>query len=185
MVCQVCGSPVAGAFCSRCGAPAVVPPPAYTALPPNAYPVPPQVPPQMMVAPRVHRHVQTLGILWCVYGVYRATAGIFAVLFLMGVATPSFFGGIGSRGLPFLPFAPVMGGLAAVAGVFILLSSCLSFATGYSLITRRPWGRTIAIVAAILSLIKIPFGTALGIYTLWVLAPATSGMEYDAIADRA
>jgi hypothetical protein len=180
MVCQACGSPMAGTFCSRCGAPAAAPPPAYGAPPPNAYPVPPQI----MVAPRVQQHVQTLGILWCVYGVYRAAAGIFAVLFLMGVATPSFFGGIGSRGLPFLPFAPVMGGLAAVAGVFILLSSCLAFATGYSLITRRPWGRTLGIVAAILSLIKIPFGTALGIYTLWVLAPATSGMEYDAIADR-
>jgi hypothetical protein len=137
-----------------------------------------------MYVARVSRHVQTLGILWCVYGAYRAAAGVFAVLFLMGVATPSFFGGIGSRGLPFLPFAPVMGGLAAVAGVYILLSSCLAFATGYSLIARRTWGRTLAIVAAILSLIKIPMGTALGIYTLWVLAPDASGMEYDAIADR-
>jgi hypothetical protein len=35
-----------------------------------------------------------------------------------------------------------------------------------------------------LALLKFPFGTALGIYTLWVLAPSTSGMEYDAIADR-
>jgi len=30
----------------------------------------------------------------------------------------------------------------------------------------------------------VPFGTALGIYTLWVLAPMASGMEYDNIADR-
>ena len=191
MVCQACGGPMTGAFCSRCGAPAVAPPPAfsapppvYGAPPPNAYPMPPQMAPQVMVAPRVQQHVHTLGILWCVYGAYRAAAGIFAVLFLMGVATPPFFGGIGSRGLPFLPFAPVMGGLAAAAGVFILLTSCLAFVTGLALINRKPWGRTLAIVAAILSLIKIPFGTALGIYTLWVLAPATSGMEYDAIADR-
>jgi hypothetical protein len=42
----------------------------------------------------------------------------------------------------------------------------------------------LAIVVAVLSLIKIPFGTALGIYTLWVLAPALSGAEWDAIADR-
>jgi hypothetical protein len=50
--------------------------------------------------------------------------------------------------------------------------------------TRKPWGRVLAIIAAILALLKIPFGTALGIYTLWVLAPAASGMEYDAIADQ-
>jgi hypothetical protein len=141
------------------------------------------VPAPAFYVTRVARHVQTLGILWCIYGVYRAAAGLFAVLFLMGVSTPAILGGMGSRGLPILPFAPVMGGLAAVAGVFILLSSALAFCTGYSLLTRKPWGRTLAIVAGILSLIKIPVGTALGIYTLWVLAPSASGLEYDAIAD--
>jgi hypothetical protein len=180
MVCQKCGGPVQGAFCSNCGAPVEPPPPVYNAPPPNAYGAPPPV----VYQARVAQHIQTLGILWCVYGAYRAAAGIFAVLFLMGVATPAFLGGMGSRGLPFLPFAPVMGGLAAVAGVFILLSSCLAFATGYGLLTRKPWGRVLGIVAAVLSLIKIPIGTALGIYTLWVLAPAASGMEYDAMADR-
>ncbi len=52
------------------------------------------------------------------------------------------------------------------------------------LLNRRPWGRTVAIIVAILALVKFPFGTALGIYTLWVLAPGASGLEYDAIADR-
>ena len=42
----------------------------------------------------------------------------------------------------------------------------------------------LAIIAAILALLKFPIGTALGIYTLWVLAPGASGLEYDAIADR-
>jgi hypothetical protein len=30
-----------------------------------------------------------------------------------------------------------------------------------------------------LALIRIPFGTALGIYTLWVLVPESSGREFD------
>jgi hypothetical protein len=138
----------------------------------------------MLFVTRVSRHIQTLGILWCVYGAYRALAGVVAVLFLMGISAPAFMGGMGTRGMSFLPIAPVMSGLAAVAGCFILLSSCLAFVTGFALITRKPWGRTLAIVAGILSLIKIPIGTAMGIYTLWVLAPTASGMEYDAIADR-
>jgi hypothetical protein len=138
----------------------------------------------MIYVTRVSRHIHTLGILWCVYGAYRLLAGVVAMMFLMGIATPAFMGGMGSRGMSFMPFAPVMSGLAAVAGCFILLSSCLAFVTGFALITRKPWGRTLAIVAAILSLIKIPIGTAMGIYTLWVLAPSASGMEYDAIADR-
>jgi hypothetical protein len=192
MVCAKCGGPVQGAFCSNCGAPVQAAPvqgapPVYAAPPPAGYAAPPAqyvAPPHAFYEARVSQHVHTLGILWCVYGAYRALAGIVAMMFLMGVATPGFMGGMGSRGMSFMPFAPVMGGLAAVAGVFILFSSVLAFVTGYALMTRRPWGRTIGIVAAILSLIKIPFGTALGIYTLWVLAPTASGMEYDAIADR-
>jgi hypothetical protein len=68
--------------------------------------------------------------------------------------------------------------------VVAVLASALALLVGYALLTRRPWGRPLAIVVAVLSLLKFPFGTALGIYTLWVLAPATSAMEYDAIADR-
>ena len=34
-------------------------------------------------------------------------------------------------------------------------------------------------VLGILVLVRIPIGTALGIYTLWVLAPAPSADEYD------
>jgi hypothetical protein len=36
-----------------------------------------------------------------------------------------------------------------------------------------------AIVLGILALFHPPFGTALGIYTLWVLLPTESAAEYD------
>ena len=60
----------------------------------------------------------------------------------------------------------------------------LAIFTGYSLMSRKPWGRTLAIVVAVLTLLRFPFGTVLAIYTLWVMAPAESGMEWEAIADR-
>jgi len=84
---------------------------------------------------------------------------------------------------PFMPQA-WLAGIGSFVAVFVLLSAAVSFLVGFSLINRKPWGRTLAIVMAILVLIRIPAGTALGIYTLWVLAPAPSGAEYDAIADR-
>jgi hypothetical protein len=40
----------------------------------------------------------------------------------------------------------------------------------------------LGIVLGFLVLIRIPFGTALGIYTLWVLLPESSAREYDAMA---
>lgn len=77
-----------------------------------------------------------------------------------------------------------MAGLVPMVIVGTIVTVALSLATGYSLLTRRPWGRVLGIVAAILALFKFPIGTALGIFTLYVLAPSQSGAEYDAIADR-
>ena len=50
---------------------------------------------------------------------------------------------------------------------------------------RRPWARMLAIVLGVLALFKVPLGTALGVYTLWVLAPATSEAEWRAISGPA
>jgi hypothetical protein len=62
--------------------------------------------------------------------------------------------------------------------------AALALFAGFSLLNRKPWARILTIVLAILSLVKFPVGTALGIYTLWVLAPMSSAVEYDAIADQ-
>lgn len=194
MVCQACGSEVTGAevrFCPRCGAQIAaaqpgaqvapgVPPPAQQQY--AGYPPYPQYPP-MVAVPRVQRHLQTLGTLWCVFGVYRILSGFAGMFFLRAFAGRRFgwyggpFGNFGMHGPGWMALLPV------IATVTVVMAS-LALLTGFSLLTRKPWGRTLAIVLAILSLLKFPVGTALGIYTLWVLASGPSGMEYDAIADR-
>jgi hypothetical protein len=52
----------------------------------------------------------------------------------------------------------------------------------WGLFERQPWARILGIVVGFLALLRFPFGTALGIYTLWVLLPENSGREYDAMA---
>jgi len=48
------------------------------------------------------------------------------------------------------------------------------------LLQREPWARTLAVILGFVSLFfNIPFGTALGIYTLWVLLPAESDVAYE------
>jgi hypothetical protein len=82
-------------------------------------------------------------------------------------------------------FGPAwMGAMLPFVAMMTVLAAALAFLVGFSLLTRKPWGRVLGIVVGVLVLIKIPVGTALGIYTLWVLAPGVSGMEYEAIADR-
>ena len=175
MVCQACGNPITAEvhFCPRCGAQIVAPaPPPPSAYPP-AYP-PPY--PEMVVMPehRVQRNLQTLGILWCVLGAYRILAGLIGI-FVLRIATFRSFGGEpwawgGRFHGPFA--APWMAALLPLIAVVSLAAALLAFLVAFGLMTRQPWGRVLAIVIAILSLFKFPFGTALGIYTLWVLAPA-------------
>jgi len=51
----------------------------------------------------------------------------------------------------------------------VALRAALLFAAGWGLMERAPWGRMLAIVAAFLSVLKFPLGTALGIWTLVTL----------------
>jgi len=173
MLCPSCSNPLVpgSRFCTHCGAHLSVstpPPPArYSAFAP---------------LPRVQRHLQTAGILWCVYGAYRIITGLVGILVLRAFTFRNFDG----YGWPFnRGFGPGWPGafLPAIA-IMTLVSTALAFFVGYSLLQRKPWGRTLAIVVAILALFRPLLGTALGIYTLWLLVPAASGLEYEAVADR-
>jgi hypothetical protein len=176
MVCQACGNEVGPEvrFCPRCGAQvaAAAPQPAYAGHPPY---------PPVVAVPRVQRNLQTLGILWCVMGFYRLAAGMIGLFFVhthmwhLGGWPMGHFGGFHSG------FFPVVVPLMVTATVVM---TGVALTAGYGLLARKPWGRILGIIAAILALFKFPLGTALGIYTLWVLASAASAAEYDAIADR-
>lgn len=179
MVCQTCGTSIGEGvhFCPKCGAQITAAQPVYRGYP---HPLMP------MYIPRVQRNLQTLGILWCVLGVYRVVVGLFGIIFLRAFTTHNFgddawmFGGRWHG-----PFPPMwFSGLWPLVAGATIFTAALALIAGYGLLQRRPWGRVVAIIAAILALIKIPFGTALGIYTLWALAPGASGLEYDSIADR-
>jgi ABC-type glycerol-3-phosphate transport system permease component len=179
MVCQACGAPVAEQvhFCPKCGVQMVAAQPTYAAYPPA--PIHTQV-------PRVQRNLQALGILWCVFGAYRVISGLIGMFFLRAVSIGGFGAGWPFDGHVGGTFGPAwMTSLLPVIAVYTVITAALALLVGYSLLTRRPWGRTLAIVVGILTLLKPLLGTALGIYTLWVLAPSVSGYEYDAIADRA
>jgi hypothetical protein len=130
-----------------------------------------------MPGQRVRQNLQALGIAWYVMGAYRLLKGLAAGFAIHTIGMHFAWFGDGSDMMPdfFRTIVPV------IAFTTVVMSA-LSLLTGYGLTTRKSWGRPLAIVMAILSLIKIPLGTAIGIYTLWVLAPSASGLEYDAIA---
>jgi hypothetical protein len=118
---------------------------------------------------RVVRHVRTLGILWMVYSGLRLMQSLVMTSFV------SYDWWFFDR-MPF--FVP--GLIRAVGGVYMVVS-LVGLLAGWGLMERRPWARVLAVVLGVLALLKIPLGTALGIYTLWVLAPAQSEREYRSV----
>lgn len=169
MYCSACGQLNApnATICVKCGR-------AMHAVAPAA---PAAVP---VTTGRVERHIQAMGILWLVYALMGAVGWFIAIPFITG------FFGMAHHGFPMhheWPFS-VMGfpWFVPFVTVLVLLRSGLQLLTGIALLMRARWGRILAIVVAILSLIKIPFGTALGIYTLWVLLPGDAAYAYERLA---
>ena len=118
---------------------------------------------------RVASHVKVLGILWLAMAGLRLIPGFVLVA-------------LGSSRL-FPPDVPrFVTGFLPTLGMLFLIGAGISGAVGAGLLMRQPWARMLAIVFGALSLIDIPFGTALGIYTLWVLAPAECEQEYRTMA---
>jgi hypothetical protein len=130
---------------------------------------------------RVSRNLHTLGTLWLCYAALRFLAGIFGLLFLHGILGRHF--GHSDFNFGWSPFGRMwMDSLWPIAMFSIMMSVGCTLLTGYALVTRQPWGRILAIVFGIFALFHFPLGTALGIYTLWVLGPRICGDEYAAIA---
>ena len=122
---------------------------------------------------RVARHAQSLGIGWIFYGAYRTVEFVAAVTAFHAMSSRGMFGT-----LP--PVVETLAGtLLPVISMLAVLWSGAAIAAGIGLCTGKPWARILAMVLAVPTLLKIPFGTGLGIYTLWVLAPRASAGEWD------
>lgn len=114
---------------------------------------------------RVRTHLQPLAILWLLYAGVRAMQGVLGITLLH-----HFFG---DHGFGFFPFP-----MWHFAGVSLAIGVIGALLTGYGLMTRQPWGRVMAMIFGIIALLHPVMGTALGIYTLWVMAPSTSSLSY-------
>jgi hypothetical protein len=171
MYCDSCGKPFnAGTrYCVACGR-QLTPGPATASARTTAAG-------QAAVDGRVGRNINLVAGLWLANGILR----------LMGVAWWMIFRRlVFESGWPFGNWEPgfrslLWGGMFST-GIFLAAFGVIHLLLAWGLYERQPWARVLGIVVACLALIRIPFGTALGIYTLWVLAPESSGREYDAMA---
>lgn len=161
MFCDGCGTAVqpGQTFCSRCGKQIIGP---MTVMQPRPG--------------RVHAHAHLLGIIWLAISAFNTIAGV--VLYILA---NTLFAHLHELGAPEAPTA-FLRPLLSVIGVFVLAKAAFGFIAGWGLLQREPWARILTLVLGFISLFHIPFGTAVGVYTLWVLLPAQSQEEYEAMA---
>jgi hypothetical protein len=161
MFCDGCGTAVqpGQTFCSRCGKQIVGP----VAL---MQPIP----------GRVQGHVRLLGILWLAFSAFNTIGGI--VLYVLANTLLAHLHELGAPEAPTAFLRPFL----SVVAILLLAKAALGFFAGWGLLHRDRNARVIALVLAFVSMFtNIPFGTALGIYTMWVLLPQESEREYEAL----
>ncbi|MEK7407092.1 MAG: hypothetical protein AAB225_18625 [Acidobacteriota bacterium] len=112
-------------------------------------------------------HVRVLAILNIVLGGLGILAAL-AILALFGGVAGLIEANIGHDPDARLAL-PILGIIAAALCVLLAVISLPGIIAGVGLLQFREWARILTIVLSALNLLNIPFGTALGIYGLWVL----------------
>jgi hypothetical protein len=127
----------------------------------------------------VHR---VLGICWVVYGILELGGAIWLALF--GNTATLMFGALLNRVADPFTMMDAFHFFYALLVVGSAISGIVEFAAGVMFLSGARSGHFLGILAASLSLWRIPIGTTLGIYTLILLLPI-AGRQGGAAVSRA
>lgn len=109
--------------------------------------------------PNMREHVRILGILYIAF----SSLGLVAAFIVFAAVTG---GGLISGDESAIAITALVGSI--VAGILILVSAP-GIIGGIGLLKYQNWARILVMVLGVINLLNIPFGTALGIYTIWAL----------------
>jgi hypothetical protein len=122
--------------------------------------------------------IRALSIFWFVYaalGLALGTMGLaFANAAIAGHLNWWMHGNDWPMGHSWFPLM-----FMRFAWVILLFRTVLCVAAGWGLMERTPWGRVVAIIAAVLNLVHFPFGTAVSIWTMVMLLGYRNSTLYE------
>ena len=107
----------------------------------------------------MEKHVTILGVLYIALNIPLILAAVIVFVVLTGSGLLS--GDV--NGMAFLT------GLATVIFYFLIILAIPNILGGIGLLKRKKWARILVLILGCLNLPGIPFGTILGVYTIWVL----------------
>lgn len=162
MFCDGCGAAVqpGQTFCSRCGKQIIG-----------------QVSVMQPRPGRVQNHVRLLGLFWLAFSAFNTVGAV--ILYVIANTLLAHVGSFGAQGE-----GGFLRPLLSVVAILLFAKAAIGFIAGWGLLQHEKWARILALVLGFISLFtNIPFGTALGVYTMWVLLSGESEREYDALAE--
>lgn len=107
----------------------------------------------------MQKHITLAAVLNLGFGILGILIALIVFVVVVGA-------GILSRDPHAIRITSIIGTMIAF---FLTVLSVPEIIGGIALLKRRPWARILLLVVSVLELLNIPFGTALGIYTIWVL----------------
>ncbi len=113
----------------------------------------------------MEQNIKLIGILWIVMGGLSLLFGFLGFLLLFGI---SFIPDMG-REAPF-----ILRTVGSVAVFFFALFGLPKIIVGIGLLKKKEWGRILTLIVSFISLLNIPLGTALGIYSIIILVKEES-----------
>jgi hypothetical protein len=113
----------------------------------------------------VDAHVAFVGVLFIVWGLLTALVGVSTLM--LGISAVALLSTAAHGG------SQVAAGVTAVAFTTLALIAIVwgiaHVLVGIPLRQRKSWARVVALLLGSVDLLLLPYGTALGLYTLWVL----------------
>jgi hypothetical protein len=111
-------------------------------------------------------HVDLLGVLFIVWGLLTTLVGVSTLALGVGAVALITSANRGEGG----QFASVLtAAIFTALAVIAILWGAAHVVVGVPLRRRRPWSRIMALMLGSIDLLLLPYGTALGLYGLWVL----------------
>jgi hypothetical protein len=120
----------------------------------------------------VEKHIQLVGILNIVYRSLVILGSILLVLIAAGFRrffdmllrmNPADMNDIPTELLDIVPVAIL------VIAICMFVVSVVGIVAGAGVLGKRRWGRILMLIVSFFNLLRVPVGTALGIYSIWVL----------------
>ena len=111
-------------------------------------------------------HVDFVGVLFVVWGLLTTLVGVSTLALGVGAValiTSASRGGGGTFA------AGVTAALFTTLAIIAIIWGSAHVVVGVPLRRRRPWARIIALMLGSVDLLLLPYGTALGVYALYVL----------------